>query len=93
MNTTEHVSDAVPAPIGKWMMACRLAPQSGRKTARWSIRDSCGGELGTVEWSAGWRQYIFKPVGDLTSFSAGCLRDLAAFIRRNHSTRDANHAN
>lgn len=37
--------------------------------------------LGLVSWEAAWRQYTFAPSYE-TTFSAGCLRDIADFIRQ-----------
>ena len=50
------------------------------KTNRYMVsanRDSA--ILGEVVWSGRWRQYVFAPK-DYTSYSAGCLCDVADFL-------------
>lgn len=37
-------------------------------------------ELGTVEYYAAWRQYVFCPY-DETQFSGGCLNDVEVFMK------------
>jgi hypothetical protein len=50
----------------------------GMKTLTWEV-DNKGDWLGVIRWHTGWRQYIFDPASD-SIYSAGCLRDLAAFL-------------
>lgn len=66
--------------IGKYLTAEKLPlNRATRKTCIWSILGSDGVELGTVEWYPRWRQYCFMP-HSYCVFSAGCLRELAAFL-------------
>lgn len=52
---------------------------SGPKTKAWVCRNKrSGSAIGTVLWESGWRQYVFYP--GTAIFSAGCLRDIAAFL-------------
>jgi hypothetical protein len=66
--------------LGSYMVAEEM-PNPGRKTRRWSVTARSGGTLGIVQWYGAWRQYVFQP-GTMSEFSAGCLRDLAAFLER-----------
>lgn len=54
------------------------------ESGKTSIFDVCdkryGGSLGTIRWFGRWRQYAFFPEDD-TIYSAGCLDDIADFIR------------
>jgi len=36
--------------------------------------------IGNVRWYAAWRQYVYYPAVD-TVYSAGCLQDIAEFVR------------
>ncbi|MBW7995383.1 MAG: hypothetical protein FVQ81_02185 [Candidatus Glassbacteria bacterium] len=67
--------------IGKHL-AVREQPQKrGRKTRRWHVQSRSEGKLlGIVEWHSPWRQYNFDPNYG-TTFSAGCLSDIAAFLK------------
>jgi hypothetical protein len=77
--------------LGKYMTACQLPDRPGRKTHRWVIRSRDLAELGWIAWEPGWRQYVFQP-DILTSFSAGCQRDLADFQDRvNAAHRESKH--
>lgn len=37
--------------------------------------------LGEIRWLGRWRQYVFFPAYD-TIYSAGCLEDIATFIKQ-----------
>ena len=51
------------------------------KTTVWSCRNSKSGEeLGKVKWHGPWRKYAFSP-SQPSDYSAGCLEDIAGFIR------------
>ena len=51
------------------------------KTSVWScLNKSSGTELGTVGWYAPWRQYCFFNRVQAV-YSAGCLNDIADFIK------------
>ncbi len=50
------------------------------KTEMWAVISKRGGHfLGSLRWYARWRRYAFYPA-DNTVYSAGCLRDIGAFI-------------
>jgi hypothetical protein len=51
----------------------------GRVTNVWRVDSLSGNTLGYISWYAPWRGYTFHPAHD-TLYSAGCLRDVAAFI-------------
>jgi hypothetical protein len=52
-----------------------------RKTGVWFCRNRKSKSiLGTVSWYPAWRQYCFFPNGGMV-FSAGCLDDIADFIK------------
>lgn len=67
--------------IGKYLNAEMLPDVPGRKTHRWDILTKDGDRLGMIEWYPPWRQYTFNPFR-LTTYSAGCLNDLARFLDR-----------
>lgn len=50
------------------------------KTTYWACRSKGGDLLGLVHWHGPWRQYCFFAEGE-TIFSAGCLRDIQAFLK------------
>ena len=59
-----------------------------RKTRRFDcINKRHGGYLGIVGWHASWRQYTYDP--ELTTYSASCLRDIAAFLEELNSEHKA----
>lgn len=54
----------------------------GRKTRTVQVRsESSDYLLGMIRWLAAWRQYVFWPEKE-TIWSAGCLEDVNAEIRR-----------
>lgn len=57
------------------------------KTRRWEVLSkSHGSVIGTIGWYGGWRQYVFFPKQQ-TIWSAGCLDDVASFIRERMAER------
>lgn len=58
----------------------------GPKTSIWSCRTKNAEELGTIRWYGPWRQYCFFPTVQAV-YSAGCLRDIAAFIAQLEAER------
>jgi hypothetical protein len=55
-------------------------PSTSGKTRLWDVvNKNHQTKLGRVMWYGGWRQYVFVP-HDGTEYSAGCLRDIAAFV-------------
>lgn len=61
--------------IGKYMSAHAV----GTVPESWIVRGSNGGTIGLVEHYPPWRQYVFSPEPDAV-LSAGCMRDMAAFL-------------
>ena len=81
----------VPAPerIGKYLSVRKHPADQKLRTYRWTILTNQADSLGVVQWFQRWRQYCFDPC-DGTTFNAGCLHDLAAFLKRiNHEQREA----
>ena len=59
----------------------------GRKTRDYTlVNRSSGDVLGVVRFYASWRQHVFEPAGD-TVWSAGCLRDVLAFLAKQAGLR------
>lgn len=51
------------------------------KTTKWSCQNKHHGEeLGIIKWHPSWRQYCYFPMIQAV-YSAGCLDDIADFIR------------
>ena len=64
----------------KFMYAQKLEMLPGRMTAMYAIRNLKSNDLlGNVEWYGAWRQYCFQPEEGCV-FSAGCLKDIEAFL-------------
>ncbi len=58
-----------------------VIPAAG-KTSQWTCQNIRHGEtLGKVAWNGAWRQYCYESWGQAV-YSAGCLRDIADFIRQ-----------
>lgn len=74
---------ATPEVLGEYefiIIVLRGMTPSG-KTAIFDVRSKRGEDLlGTIRWFARWRQYAFYPAS-LTIYSAGCLDDIADFLR------------
>lgn len=70
--------------IGNFLITRRI-DRPNHKTATWLVHANEGIELGIIEWGP-WRQYNFIPSAN-TTFSAGCLDDIAAFLKRVRNVR------
>ncbi len=85
----------MPEVIGEYLTA-ELAPAqpASGKTQRWILRNRHSGfAMGVVEWYGRWRQYVFCPTtAEATVHSAGCLRDIAAFVERQTIEHRRRHA-
>lgn len=68
--------------LGEWMTVEQVDwnPGDRRSTNIWQVFDRHGGILGEVRWNGAWRQYVFEPAPVPTTFSRGCLTDLAGFV-------------
>lgn len=64
----------------------REVPAPKRRTKIWLVETLRGATLGYISWYARWRQYTFHPEHGST-FSAGCLHDIEAFIEREMISR------
>jgi len=74
--------------IGKFIEIRRLPRSEGRKTVCWIVRSARSrAPLGVIAWRSGWRQYVLEPELH-TVWSAGCLRDVAAFLDRVKGVRE-----
>lgn len=52
------------------------------KTMRWWVRHTTQGTmLGTIQWYAPWRKYVWFPYSSSTLFDSGCLDEIADFLR------------
>lgn len=60
---------------------------TGMKTKRWWVYGNRGGLLGEIRWFGRWRQYTFFPCGG-TTFSVGCMEELAEFLRAHAEERN-----
>ena len=68
---------------------CEFTEQAQHKfrTKFWLVRNKTNGSiLGQIHWFAPWRQYVFAPA-DSTIHSAGCLREITAFLEAVHWAR------
>lgn len=73
--------------IGKHLLVGKLPRGRGRKTDRWQVFNKRSPNVaGVIKWYLPWRQYIFTP-GWATIFSAGCLNDIAHFIKQEMANR------
>ena len=57
-------------------MVCWLDQEKDRG---WIVLTNKDSPLGTITWYSRWQQHVFDPVVG-TTYSAGCLTDIAAFI-------------
>ncbi len=58
-------------------------------TRRWIVKNQNIGEiLGWIEWKAGGRKYRFCPIKG-TGFDAGCLQEIADFLKEQMALRQA----
>ena len=67
-----------------FMPAHHLNPKG--TTCVWEVDSVDGVPLGHIQWKAHWRQYCFYPIED-TLYNAGCLNDIADFMKENRKTR------
>ena len=52
------------------------------KTTKWNCQNKRSGTvLGGIHWEGGWRQYCYYPTVAAV-YSAGCLLDIANFIKQ-----------
>lgn len=65
--------------IGEYLSVRKSPADPKRRTFRWTVLTNHGDVLGAVQWFPRWRQYCFDP-REMTTFNAGCLRDLAVFL-------------
>lgn len=82
----ETIGASIEQNIGQFLVAMSLPRLPGRKTGQWQIHSKGGDILGLVSWYGRWRQYTFNPE-EGTTYSAGCLRDLVAFLERVNKER------
>ena len=62
-------------------------PDPNRKTGIWEVvSKSQGTALGHISWYGSWRQYAFFPKQQ-TTYSSGCMEDIASFIRERMEER------
>ena len=61
---------------------------TGEKTGRYDLVSKKGELLGSIKYFPYWRQYCFFPDNE-TIWSAGCLKDVVAFLDKiNSNGRD-----
>ncbi len=61
--------------------------QTAGKTQSWKVCNKrYGDELGIIRWYGAWRQYCYYPTVQAV-YSAGCLEDIAAFIKKEMEKR------
>ena len=57
------------------------------KTSLWLVENNKSGYcLGSIEWSRGWRQYVFQP-SSFTEFNNTCLTEIADFLDRQNKAQ------
>jgi hypothetical protein len=65
----------------QYLVFKELPVAPNRKTKEWSCDNRRYGEqLGVVKWNGQWRQYCYFPTCEAV-YSAGCLNDIAEFIK------------
>lgn len=75
------MTQATRQSIGQFIEAELLPRLPKHKSDRWHIYPKSGGcYIGVVSWFGAWRQYVFDPAPN-TTYSAGCLDDIAKFLR------------
>jgi hypothetical protein len=60
--------------------------ESGRTRIVNVFNATSGQFLGNLHWAAGWRRYVFHPIGD-TYYDAGCLTEIVTYIGQLMQTR------
>ena len=63
----------------EYFRVVKLHRSPARKTDRYQLLTRHNDRIGVVSWYSSWRQYCFFPEYD-TVWSAGCLRDVQAFL-------------
>ncbi len=63
----------------EYFRVVRMPREPGRKTERYALVTRHNDRIGVISWYSPWRQYCFFPEND-TVWSAGCLRDVQAFL-------------
>lgn len=64
----------------KYFYVLPRAPKPGRQRNAYAIVNRSAGEvIGSIDWHAQWRQYVFE-ARENTIWSVGCLNDVAAFM-------------
>lgn len=58
------------------------------KTERWWVNSKTGDPLGSINWYAPWRRYVFYPTHN-TLFDVACLTAIAQFIEQQMTARKA----
>jgi hypothetical protein len=82
----------LPERIGEYLSVRKHPADPKMRTYRWTVLTNRADALGHVCWFPRWRQYCFDPL-EMTTFNAGCLRDLAAFLERvNREHRESRSA-
>jgi len=74
------MSDTVDVKSYEFIDIAVIGESTSGKTSRFEVRNRRSADLlGTISWYGPWRQYTFNPKAQ-TTYSAGCLRDIAQFI-------------
>ena len=74
--------------IGPYMLAEEIPPTDGRRMFVYRITNTRGDDaLGSLVYSGAWHQYVFVPAHDEIVLSAGCMEDLAQFMRAARTRR------
>ena len=69
----------------KWLRF--LLVEEKPKTSIWRVENKDKDFLGHIRWNSQWRQYCFMPDAN-TIYSAGCLREIADFIKEQMDKRE-----
>ena len=65
----------------EFITIARVSNSPSGKTHIFKVCNKRGGyRLGLIVYRPGWRQYVFEPE-EATEYSAGCLADIADFMR------------
>ena len=74
--------------IGPYMSVEQNPPTDGRKMYVYQITNTRSGDrLGSLIYYGAWHQYVFVPAHDEIVLSAGCMEDLAQFMRAARTRR------
>lgn len=66
--------------IGNYLRVHEL-PNPGRKTKRWAVLTNHNDRIGEISWYTSGQQYTLDPEA-CTTWNAGCLTDIVAFLER-----------